>query len=104
MLEYVVIDDICRCTYFKNLYNGMYTIFLAYDLLVDHEKSRAMLEGEGWSSVRSVLVDAAISCSTNQDHGASDPQKSPYCGQGVVWPQWKLTLSGRRQPSNHKAD
>ena len=26
MLEYVVIDDICRCTYFKNLYNGMYTI------------------------------------------------------------------------------
>ena len=56
------------------------------------------------SSVRSVLVDTAISCSTNQDHGASDLQKSLYCGQGVGWPQWKLALSGRRQPSNHKAD
>ena len=55
MLEYVVIDDICRCTYFKNLYNGMYTIFLAYDLLVDHEKSRAMLEGEVWDVLQRLL-------------------------------------------------
>lgn len=54
MLEYVVIDDICRCTYF-NLYNGMYGIFLAYDLLVDHEKSRAMLEGEGWDVLQRLL-------------------------------------------------
>ncbi len=41
MFEYVETDDICRCTYFKDLDNGMYSIFLslAHGLHVDQEES-----------------------------------------------------------------